>query len=76
MPKLSPGYILGGSLTFSTKYFCKYDKIIIVGDFNIYVKDKSNPNFDKFCDFCDAFTLSNLVKDGTCLQKLTNQAST
>ena len=31
----------------------KYDNVIIMGDFNIDVKDKTNPNFDKFSEFCD-----------------------
>ena len=39
-----------------------------MSDFNI-VKDKKNLNFDKFSEFCDAFNMSNLVKDYTCFTK-------
>ena len=38
-------------------------------DFNIDVKDKTNPNFEKFSKFCDTFSMSNLVKDYTCFTK-------
>ena len=40
-----------------------------MGDFNIDVKDKKNPNFDKFSEFCVIFSMSNLVKDYTCFTK-------
>lgn len=30
------------------KYLSKYDNINNIGDLNINVKDKTNPNFDKF----------------------------
>ena len=43
--------------------------VIIKGDFNIDVKDRTNPNFDKFSEFCDTFSLSNLIKDYTCFTK-------
>ena len=33
------------------KYLSNYDNVIIKGDFNIDVKDKTNPNFDKFSEF-------------------------
>ena len=51
------------------KYLSKYDNVIIMGNFNIDVKDKTNPNFDKFSEFCDTFSLSNLIKDYTCFAK-------
>ena len=51
------------------KYLSKYDNVIIMGDFNIDVKDKTNPNFGKFSDFCVTFSMSNLVKDDTCFTK-------
>ena len=31
------------------------------GYFHIDKEEKTNPNFDIFCDFCDVFSLSNLV---------------
>ena len=40
-----------------------------MGDFNSDVKDKTNPNFDKLSEFCDTFSMSNLVKDYTCFTK-------
>ena len=40
-----------------------------MGDFNIDVKDKTNLNFDKFSEFCDTFSMSNLVKVYTCFTK-------
>ena len=40
-----------------------------MGDFNIGVKDKINPNFDKFSEICDTFSMSNLVKIYTCFSK-------
>ena len=49
------------------KYLSKYD-VIIIGDFNIDVKDKTNPNFDKSW-FCNKFSMSNLVKDYTYFTK-------
>ena len=40
-----------------------------MGDLNIDVKDKANSNFDRFSEFCDTFSMSNLVKDYTCFTK-------
>ena len=40
-----------------------------MGDLNIDVKDKTNSNFDKFSEFCDTFSMSNLIKDYTCFTK-------
>ena len=40
-----------------------------MGDFNIDVKDKRNPNFDNFSEFCNTFSLSNVTKDYTCFTK-------
>ena len=36
---------------------------------------KKNPNFDKFSEFCETFSMSNLVKDYTCFTK-THKSST
>ena len=60
---------LGDLSSLLNKYLSKYDSVIIMGDFNIDVKDKTNPNFDKFFEFCYAFSMSNLVKDYTCFSK-------
>ena len=49
------------------KYLSKYD-VIIIGDFNIDVKGKTNLNFDKSW-FCNTFSMSNLVKDYTYFTK-------
>ena len=60
---------LGDLSDLLNKYRSKYDNVIIMGDFNIDVKDKANPNFDKFSEFCDTFSLSNLIKDYTCFTR-------
>ena len=59
---------LGDLSSLLSKYLRKYNNVIIMSDFNI-VKDKKNLNFDKFSEFCDAFNMSNLVKDCTCFTK-------
>ena len=33
------------------------------------MKDKTNPNFDRFSEFCDSFSMSNLVEYYTCFTK-------
>ena len=60
---------LGDLSNLLNKYLSKYDHVIIMGDFNIDVKDKTNPNFDKFSEFCDTYNMSNLIKDYTCFTK-------
>ena len=45
-----------------------------MGDFNIDVKDKTNLNFETFSEFCDTFSMSNLVKDCTCFTKTHNSS--
>ena len=57
--------VLGDLSNLLNKNLSKYDNIII-GDFNIDVKDKTNPNFDKFSGFCCTFSMSNLVRDYFC----------
>ena len=32
--------------------------LFIIGDFSIDVKDKTNPNFDKFSEFWNTFSMS------------------
>ena len=39
---------LGDLSNLLKKYHSKYDTVIIIGDFNIDVKDKTNPNFLSF----------------------------
>ena len=46
---------LGDLWSILNKYLSKYDKVIIMGDFDIDVKNKVNPNFNKFSEFCDTF---------------------
>ena len=60
---------LGNLSSLLNKYLSKYDNVTIMGDFNIDVKDKTNLNFDKFSEFCDTFSMSNLVKVYTCFTK-------
>ena len=60
---------LGDLSNLLNKYRSKYDNVVIMGDFNIDVKDKTNPIFDKFSEFCDTFSWSNLIKDYTCFTK-------
>ena len=57
--------VLGDLSNLLNKNLSKYDNIII-GGFNIDVKDKTNPNFDKFSGFCCTFSMSNLVRDYFC----------
>ena len=61
--------VLGNLSSLLNKYFTKFDNVIIMGDFNIDVKDKKSPNFDKFSEFCDTYSMSNLVKDYTYFTK-------
>ena len=52
---------LGDLSSLLNKCLSKYDNAIILGDFNNDVKNKPNPNLDKFSEFCDTFSKSNLV---------------
>ena len=61
--------LLGDLLNLLNKYLSKYDNVIIIGAFNINVKDKTSPNFEKFSEFCDTFSVLNLVKDCTSFTK-------
>ena len=60
---------LGDLSNLLNKNLSKYDNVIIMDDFNIDVKDKTNPHFDKFFESCDTFSLPNLIKDYTCFTK-------
>ena len=47
----------------------KYDNAIVMGDFNIDVNDQNNCNFSLLDNFCDCFSMSNLIKWPTCITK-------
>ena len=49
-PKI--GNFLGDLSSLLNKNLSKYDNVIIMSDCNIDVKDKTNPNFDKFSELC------------------------
>ena len=49
-----------------TKLACKYDNIIILGDFNSEIDE------DIMIEFCNLFTLKNLIKDPTCYKNHNN----
>ena len=51
-----------------SKAAVKYDNIIIMGDFNIYIKYKGL-GYGKLDTFCDLFNLTNLIHSETCLMK-------
>ena len=50
----------------ATKLSCDYDNIIILGDFNSEIDE------DKMIEFCNLFTLKNLIKDPTCYKNYNN----
>ena len=56
-----------------SKAAMKYENIIIMGDFNIDIKNKVL-GYGKLDTFCDLFNLTNLIHTETCLMK--NQKST
>ena len=47
---------------------CKYENLIVMGDFNIDIKS-SNSDKDKLEIFCDLFNSTNLVHSETCFVK-------
>ena len=51
-----------------SKALCKYENLIVMGDFNIDIKS-SNSDKDKLENFCDLFNLTNLVHSETCFMK-------
>ena len=51
-----------------SKALCKYESLIVMGDFNLYIKS-SNSDKDKLENFCDLFNLTNLVHSETCFTK-------
>ena len=48
------------------KFTCDYDNLIIMGDFN------SEPSDNELQEFCNSFTLKNLVKEPTCYKNVNN----
>ena len=42
---------------------------MVIGDFNIDVKEVTNQSLEKLNTFCETFGLSNLVKGYTCYSK-------
>ena len=61
--------LLGDLSSLLNKYLSKYHNVIIMGDFNIDVKGKANPNFNKFSEFCNRFSMLNLIKNYTYFTK-------
>ena len=43
-----------------------YDKIIVMGDFNIDLNKGEGKGYDKLDVFCYTLNLTNLVKSGSC----------
>ena len=60
--------------TFMNLATSAYDNIIIMGDINIDNDDLYSSDYRKLSDFCDIFSLKNLVKDKTCFT-YNNQSS-
>ena len=51
-----------------SKALCKYENLIVMGDFNIDIKS-SNSDKDKLENFCDLFNLTNLFHSETYFMK-------
>ena len=51
-----------------SKALCKYENLIVMGDFNIGIKS-SNSDKDKLENFCNLFNSTNLVHSETCFMK-------
>ena len=51
-----------------SKALCKYEYLIVMGDFNINIKS-SYPDKDKMENICDLFNLTDLVHSETCFMK-------
>ena len=46
-----------------------FDNIMLMGDFNIDFNNKKDSNFEMFKNFCDTFSLTNLVEGHICFTK-------
>ena len=51
-----------------SKALCKYENLIVMGDFNIDIKS-SKSDKDKLENVCNLFNLTNLVHSETCFMK-------
>ena len=51
------------------KHLSIYDKVVVMGDFNIDVNEVTNQSLEKLNTFCETFGLSSLVKDYPCYTK-------
>ena len=51
------------------KYLCNYDNILLLGDFNAEMSDKN------MTDFCDMYSLKNLIDEPTCYKSVLNPSS-
>ena len=51
-----------------SKALCKYENLIVMGDFNIDIKSSTSDK-DKLENFCDLFNLTNPVHSETCFMK-------
>ena len=51
-----------------SKALCKYENLIVIGDFKIDIKISSSER-DSLENICDLFNLANLVHSETCFMK-------
>ena len=51
-----------------SKATCKYENILVMGDFNIDINNSSSDK-EKLVSFCDLFGLTNIVLSETCFMK-------
>ena len=51
------------------KHLSSYDNVMVMGNFNIDVKEVTNQSLGKLSTFCETFGISNLVKGYTCYSK-------
>ena len=48
------------------KYYCNYDNLLLIGDFNSELCEKD------INEFCDIYTLKSLIKEPTCFKNINN----
>jgi len=53
------------------KITIQYENIMVIGDLNIDISDKSKDTYNYLSDFCDTFSLKNITVENTCLKKQT-----
>ena len=61
-PKMNEAYFLDHLSRVIDLYSKKYDRIVIMGDFNL------EPTDEPMDTFCDSYSLYNLVKENTCFK--------